>query len=241
MLSSPYGKVASWLNSTYSSGAGNSIKPKPGSGPPLINRFSSSLLWYIGLGGALHHKQRLGQQQINTPQQAQQQQQAATSITSAASAPGSAAGQSAHTARAAAAPAHGLPVGQQGVLKSVTQGPASHPLTLQQLEQSLEFSTSSSSAGAAAAPVQAVTKGKAVHMCGPINVSAGRLLPLLHSMAGAAASGWHLHQLCELQDKYIKQLVAHSVGSHYSWGQVWHLQLCHVTLHCALLWCPVVS
>jgi hypothetical protein len=169
VLSSPYGKVASWLNSTYSSGAGNSIKPKAGPGPPLINKFSSSLLWYIGLGGALHHKQRLGQQQVNTPQQAQQQQQqqAATGIASATSGPGSTAGQPAHTATAAAAaaPAHGLPMSQQGVLKSVSQGPASHPLTLQQLEQSLEFSTSSSSAGSAAAPVQAVTKGKAAHMC----------------------------------------------------------------------------
>lgn len=56
----------------------------------------------------------------------------------------------------------GLPVSHQGVLKSVSSGPGSHPLTLQQVEQSMGFSTSSGSAASGTAPVQALAKGKHV-------------------------------------------------------------------------------
>lgn len=173
-LNSPYGKVAAWLNNTYSNGiSNNSVKARAGSGPPLIARFNSSLLWYIGLGGALHHKHRTGvQHHQQTPQQQQPPAGADSSAADGGAAPAvtTAAGSASSTAAAAAGGAGmaapmqpGLPISHQGVLKSVSSGPGSHPLTLQQVEQSMGFSTSSSSAAPGTAPVQALAKGKATN------------------------------------------------------------------------------
>lgn len=175
-LGTTYGKVAAWLNGTYSSSAAGStaFKARPGSGPPLINKFSSSLLWYVGLGGALHHKHRTGNH--NTQQQDQQQHGSAPAGAAApngnappaAAAPTAAlAGQASTAAAAPVAPAQqGLPMRPPGVLQAGTSGPTSHPLTMKQIEQSMEFSTSSSVSGPATAPVQAVSKGtKRVHAC----------------------------------------------------------------------------
>lgn len=154
-LSTPYAKVASWLNSTYNSNGAStqSIKPRSGSGAPLLSRFSSSILWYVGLGGALHHKHRVG---LPQPQQQAQQAQRAAGTANGSASPAVAAG--AHASTAAGQPAQPLPMRAQGVLQAGTKGPASHPLTVQQIEQSMDFSTSSSAAQAAA-PVQAVSKG----------------------------------------------------------------------------------
>lgn len=100
----------------------------------------------------MHHKHRAG---LPHPTQQVQQVQHGAGAANGSASPAVAAG--AHASTAAGTPAQALPMRKQGV----TQGPASHPLTLQQIEQSMEFSTSSSSnAGAATAPIQAVSKGR---------------------------------------------------------------------------------
>ena len=146
-----------------SSISGQSLKPRSGSGPPLISRFSSSLLWYVGLGGALRQRHRFSMQQQQ--QQAQPASNRPPSAAAAAAIGKASAGAAPSTARSgnstpAAAVSGGLPMSQPGIQERVTTGPTSHSLTLQQIEQSLEFSTSSSSGVAGAVPVQAATKGK---------------------------------------------------------------------------------
>jgi hypothetical protein len=156
LASTPYGKVAAWLNGSYSRSA--PTKPRSGPGPPLLTRFSSSLLWYAGLGSALH-----SQQHRAAGMPGQQHHPSANAGAAAAARPGVNASPS---VTPPAASKQGLPLhGQGGATgsSSSSSGPASHPLTLQQIEQSMEFSTSSSSAGGAAATapaVQAVSKGR---------------------------------------------------------------------------------
>jgi hypothetical protein len=157
LASTPYGKVAAWLNGSYSSSRSAPTKPRSGPGPPLLTRFSSSLLWYAGLGSALHSQQHRA---AGLPGQQHHPSANAGGAAAAAARPAG--------ATHPAASKQGLPLhGQGGVTgnssSSSSNGPASHPLTLQQIEQSMEFSTSSSSAGGAAATapaVQAVSKGR---------------------------------------------------------------------------------
>lgn len=152
--STPYARVAAWLNGSCSYNNSAHAKPRSGPGPPLLTRFSSSLLWYAGLGSALHSQQHraAGLPGPQYPPSANAAAAARPGVNTPAGAP--------------AASKQGLPLGHvQGATGSSINGPASHPLTLQQIEQSMEFSTSSSrsSAGAAAtaAPaVQAVSKGR---------------------------------------------------------------------------------
>lgn len=201
--STPYGKVAAWLNSSY-----NSPAAKAGSGTPLFMRLSSSLLWYVGLGGALQHKHRAAMQ--SQPQQQQQQAQPAQAAPADIAGAPAAAGEGLETAAGrGGGPAHSsmypgrhtLPLSQPSILQSVTSGPGSHPLTLQQIEQSMEFSTSSSSASPGTAPVQAVTKGTWGVDCQLVLLML--LAPRLHlppqamlaAAAGATAAAHHLRPM----------------------------------------------
>lgn len=143
---SSFGHVAAWLSTSHSTLNTNScpqsldgLQYLSGSGPPLITRFSRSLLWYFGLSGMLSQQPRMSH---TSPMQHYHT---------------TAAAQAAASSGTASKAAQRVPSGSQ----QCSVGIGSHPLTLQQIEQSMDFSTSSTSAGPGFAPVQAISKGDA--------------------------------------------------------------------------------